>query len=88
MKTNYHVQENKTNQGLTFYQKKMEVQMYCKDFLKWCKENILSIKYKGKIWTPLVLQQLRFCASIAEGMGSIPGQGPKIPRATPPPPKK
>ena len=26
-------------------------------------------------WAPMVVQQLRFCASIAEGTGSIPGQG-------------
>ena len=66
----------------------MEVQMHCKDFFKWWRENILSIKYKGKIWTPLVVQQLRLCASTAEGMGSSPGQGTKIPRATSPSPKK
>ena len=30
---------------------------------------------------PLVVQQLRFCASTAEGSGSIPGWGTKIPHA-------
>ena len=31
--------------------------------------------------TLLVVQWLRICASIAAGMGLIPGQGPKIPYA-------
>ena len=35
--------------------------------------------YKG---TSLTVQWLRLHASIAEGMGSIPGRGPKIPHAT------
>ena len=29
----------------------------------------------------MVVQWLEFCASIAEGMSSIPGQGTKIPHA-------
>ena len=34
--------------------------------------------------TSLAIQWLRFCASNAGGMGSIPGQGTKIPHATGP----
>ena len=33
-------------------------------------------------WTSLAVQWLRFCASIEVSMGSIPGQGTKIPNAT------
>ena len=32
--------------------------------------------------TSLAVQWLRLCASTAEGTGSIPGQGTKIPHAT------
>lgn len=31
--------------------------------------------------TSLVIQWLRYCASTAEGMGSVPGLGAKIPQA-------
>ena len=31
--------------------------------------------------TSLVIQRLRLCATNAEGMGSIPGQGTKFPHA-------
>ena len=39
-------------------------------------------------WTSLAVQWLRFCASIEVSMGSIPGQGTKIPHAMWPKKKK
>ena len=37
---------------------------------------------EGLIGTSLVAQWLRLCASNADGVGSIPGQGTKTPHAT------
>ena len=39
----------------------------------------LHVLIKEADWTCLVVQWLRLCASTARGMGSVPGQGTKIP---------
>ena len=39
----------------------------------------LHLLIKEADWTCLVVQWLRLCASTARGMGSVPGQGTKIP---------
>ena len=43
---------------------------------------IVPSSEQGTMGTSLAVQWLRLCASSAGGMGSIPGQGTKIPHAT------
>ena len=47
----------------------------------WQSLKKLNIIFKKQSWNSLVVQWLGFCALTAEGLGSLPGQGPKIPKA-------
>ena len=44
-----------------------------------CAFLLVILLFKMASGTSLVVQRLRFCASTAGGMGSIPGGGTKIP---------
>ena len=46
----------------------------------WCSERQSGLE--GEMRNSLVVQWLGLCAFTAEGLGSIPGQGTKIPQAT------
>ena len=48
----------------------------------WCPFHAQESVKKQSSGSSLVVQWLRLCASSAGGVGSIPGQGAKIPHAT------
>ena len=60
---------------LNWFKKKENSEWYIRKMLNWEEQN----STKENLRTSLVVEWLRLRASNAEGMGSIPGQGTKIP---------
>ena len=61
---------------------KEAVQSSCWELLICQREWSQAGRFKSSLGTSLVVQWLRICASTAEGTGSIPGQGTKIPHTS------